>query len=211
MTDETESSTKTRKAASQVAPAGRSGRRELTLNAGLPQPQNSIRPSRQRTRELPATKPVESPEGAPTSTRERTREPATSAATAERLIPDHIRKRFVQVGHRYYFSDGAHAFTDRGVRLVTPSENTEVVKSLIAIAQARGWKEISVTGSERFRKEAWGAASALGLKVRGFTQTEFERAPLAKNLARQAPDSTGIVEQSPFSGAHRSADDSRPG
>jgi hypothetical protein len=166
----------------------------------LPEPQNSIRPSRQRTREPPAK---ESPEGAPTSTRERAREPATSSATAERLIPDHIRKRFVQVGHRYYFSDGAHAFTDRGARLVTPSENTEVVKSLIAIAEARGWKEISVTGSERFRKEAWGAASALGLKVRGYTPTEFERAHLARRLAREG--TIGVAEP-PHSGTPRSTD-----
>ncbi len=102
------------------------------------------------------------------------------------MIPDHIRKRFVQVGHRYHFPDGAHAFTDRGARLVTPSENTEVVKSLIAIADARGWKEITVTGTERFRKEAWAAGSALGLKVRGYTPTEFERAHLARKLAREA-------------------------
>jgi putative DNA primase/helicase len=114
------------------------------------------------------------------------------------LIPDHIRKRFVQVGHRYYFSDGAHAFTDRGARLVTPSENTEVVKSLIAIAEARGWKEISVTGTERFRKEAWASASALGIKVRGYTPTEFERAHLARRLAREG--ASAVVAEPPHLG-----------
>jgi Large polyvalent protein-associated domain 7 len=201
--DETDTSTKARKAASHVAAAGRSGRSELSPNAGLPEPQNSIRPSRQRTRELPTAQPAESPEGAPTSRRERAREAAASSATAERLIPDHIRKRFVQVGHRYYFSDGAHAFTDRGARLVTPSENTEVVKSLIAIAEARGWKEITVTGSERFRKEAWVAASTLGLKVRGYTPTEFERAHLARRLAREG--AAGVAEP-PHSGTPRSTD-----
>src|ERR1700735_3045449 len=134
---------------------------------------NSIRPSRPRARA--AKRPADSPESpAAEGTRDRTRETGTSA-TSGRLIPDHIRKRFVRVGHRYYFSDGAHAFTDRGARLTTPSENMEVVKSLIAIAEARGWKDITVSGSERFRKEAWGAATALGLKVRGYTPTEFER------------------------------------
>jgi hypothetical protein len=198
MTDETDTSTKARKGPSQVAPAGRSGRRELSVNAGLSQPLNSIRPSRQRTRELPATKPAQSPEGAPT--RERARE----HAAAERLIPDHIRKRFVQVGHRYHFPDGAHAFTDRGTRLVTPSENTEVVKSLIAIAEARGWKEISVTGSERFRKEAWMAATTLGLKVRGYTPTEFERAHLARKLAREG--ASAAVAEPPHPGTPSNTD-----
>jgi putative DNA primase/helicase len=204
MMDEIDTSTKTRKATSQVAPVGRSGRGELSPNSALPESSNSIRPSRQRTRELPAAKPAQSPESdAPTSTRDRAREPPSS----QRLIPDHIRKRFVQVGHRYYFSDGAHAFTDRGARLVTPSENMEVVKSLIAIAQARGWKEITVSGSERFRKEAWGAASALGLKVRGYTPTEFERSLFARRLARDRAATPGRVEQFAQTGTERGVRD----
>jgi hypothetical protein len=194
MTEETDTSTKARQAASQGAPTGRLGRGQLP-SVGLPEPQNSIRPSRQRSRE-PPTKPADSPDGTPKSTRDR--EPAASEAKAVRLIPDHIRKRFVQVGHRYYFSDGAHAFTDRGARLVTPSENTEVVKSLIAIAEARGWKEISVTGTERFRKEAWASASALGIKVRGYTPTEFERAHLARRLAREG--ASAVVAEPPHLG-----------
>jgi hypothetical protein len=81
----------------------------------------------------------------------------------------------------------------------------EVVKSLIAIAEARGWKDITVSGSERFRKEAWGAASALGLKVRGYTPTEFERALFARKLARSGATSAG-VEPSASTGAGRGSD-----
>jgi Large polyvalent protein-associated domain 7 len=187
--EETDTSTKARGANSQDR-AARPGRR--SPDSGLPEANNSIRPSRRRTRV--ATKPSESPESpAPKNTRDRG--PTSSSATAERLIPDHIRKRFVQVGHRYYFPDGAHAFSDRGARLVTPSENTEVVKSLIAIAEARGWAEITVTGTERFRKEAWAAGSALGIKVRGYSPTEFERAHLARKLAREAAGSPESVEE----------------
>jgi len=175
------------------------------LDLGLKsEPTNSIRPSRQRARA--STKAAHSPgSAAPENTRDRARETATSA-TAGRLIPDHIRKRFVQVGHRYYFSDGAHAFTDRGARLITPSENMEVVKSLIAIAESRGWKDITVSGSERFRKEAWGAASALGLKVRGYTPTEFERALFARKLSREAAATPQPADQSGHVGANRGAD-----
>src|SRR5450755_2916997 len=52
-------------------------------------------------------------------------------------VPEEIRQRFVQVKNRFYFPDGARAFTDRGNRLTTASENTEVIRSLIVIAQAR--------------------------------------------------------------------------
>jgi hypothetical protein len=189
-------STETPAASSQNgAPQDRQG-------LGSPDPKNSIRLSRRRTRA--ATRP-EAPDSPPLGgSRDRARESA--ASTSERLIPDHIRKRFVQVGHRYYFSDGAHAFTDRGASLVTPSENTEVVKSLIGIAEARGWKEITVSGSERFRKEAWSAASALGLKVRGYRPTEFERAQLARKLARDAAVTPGGVEPSSPTGTGPKAD-----
>jgi hypothetical protein len=196
--EQTDTSTKARGTDSQDA-ADRPGQRRP--DSGSPQPNNSIRPSRRRTREPPAESP-ESP--GPKGTRDRAHEP-TSSGPSERVIPDHIRKRFVQVGHRYHFPDGAHAFTDRGVRLVTPSENVEVVKSLIAIADARGWKEVTVTGSERFRKEAWAAGSALGLKVRGYTPTEFERAHLARKLAREAAGSPDSVEEPAHSVGGRGA------
>ena len=75
-----------------------------------------------------------------------------------------MRRRFVQVGRKYYFPDGARAFTDRGHRLTTASENTEVIKSLVDIAKSRGWEEIVVHGSERFRREAWFAAKTAGIE-----------------------------------------------
>jgi hypothetical protein len=173
--------------------------------ADAPEGGNSIRWSRRRVRK--ATQPEASLEsGAPKRARDRAREPGSSSSGRERLIPDDIRKRFVQVGDRYYFADGAHAFTDRGTRLVTSSENTEVVKSLIGVAAARGWEEVTVTGTERFRKEAWAAASAVGLKVRGYTPTEFERAQVARGLAREAARTSGNREEPARTGAGGAGD-----
>src|SRR5690348_16343458 len=48
-------------------------------------------------------------------------------------VPQSVRDRFVQDGHRFYFPDGAPAFRDLGRRLTTPSENTQVIHSLIEI------------------------------------------------------------------------------
>jgi putative DNA primase/helicase len=101
-----------------------------------------------------------------------------------RHVPEHIRQRFVQVGRHYHFPDGTRAFTDRGGRLTTPSENTEVIRSLVTIAEARGWHEITVRGTERFRREAWHAARLAGLEVRGYRPTEFEQSRVARILAR---------------------------
>jgi hypothetical protein len=109
---------------------------------------------------------------------------ASTVASAN-VVPETIAKRFIQVRNKYYFPDGARAFTDRGNRLTTPSENTEVVRSLISIAQARGWHEITVRGSERFRQEAWVQASLVGLQVRGYRPSEVEQARVVRTLARE--------------------------
>lgn len=138
---------------------------------------NSIRPSPRRVLAAVPSRDLEDA-GRP-------RDAANRGALAGRdVIPDEIRQRFVQVGHKYHFPDGTRAFTDHGKRLTSPSENTEVIKSLVAIAQARGWSDITVSGTERFKKEAWFAARSVGLDVRGYSPTEFEQSRLVRMLAR---------------------------
>jgi hypothetical protein len=137
--------------------------------------QNSVRPSKHRRLQ---SEPASSA-------------PPSGEASPANAVPQEIAKRFVQVRNKYYFPDGARAFTDRGNRLTTPSENTEVVRSLIGIARARGWHDITVRGTERFRHEAWVQASNAGIQLRGYRPSEFEQERLVRSLAREkAGDST---------------------
>jgi hypothetical protein len=50
-----------------------------------------------------------------------------------------------------------------------------------------------VSGTERFRKQAWREATALGVAVKGYVPSDFERARVIRALARapgrEAPDS----------------------
>lgn len=151
--------------------------------------ENSIRPAKSR-------KEVRQP----TTVAKPAAEPARAAIAVD-PVPEDVRKRFIQVKNRYYFPDGARAFTDRGDRLTTPSENTEVVKSLVAIAKAREWNEITVHGTERFRKEAWLTGRMAGLEVRGYQPSELEQAHLVRALAREK---SAIAGETP----HRPADPS---
>jgi putative DNA primase/helicase len=149
-----------------------------TINIGGREPENSVRPSKKRRAE-------------PTAPAAADASPLQSAdSKPAHAVPEEVRRRFVQVKNRYYFPDGARAFTDRGTRLTTPSENTEVVRSLILIAEARGWSEVTVRGTERFRREAWLAARMAGIDVRGYTPTEFERGRAVRALNRQGPAPT---------------------
>ena len=108
-----------------------------------------------------------------------------SAAPDPWALPQSIRDRFVQDKQRFYFPDGAPAFRDHGKRLTTGSENTEVIRGLVEIARTRGWEEITVAGTERFRREAWRQGRLAGLDVRGYKPSAPERAALVRSLARQ--------------------------
>jgi putative DNA primase/helicase len=122
----------------------------------------------------------------PDARRGKPTEPEETTQTPDhQSVPDHIRRRFVQIGRKYYFPDGARAFTDRGHRLTTASENTEIIKSLIDIAKARGWDEVVVKGSERFRREAWMSGRMAGIEVRGYRASEFEESKLVRILGEK--------------------------
>lgn len=160
------------------------GARDTTEGAARPRPsaENAIRPIRERSR---AAAP---PAGAPgrrelnVAAKAAASRTASGKARERQAVPEEVLERFIGVGAKYYFPDGAPAFVDRGTRLTTPSENTEVVRSLVAISQARGWEGIRVTGTERFRREAWFAAQRAGLEVRGYQPTPVEQAQLVRGL-----------------------------
>jgi hypothetical protein len=148
----------------------------ITPGANRP-PENSIWPSARRRQVASA------PAGSAPPREKSPHKPALA-------VPEEVRRRFVQVKNRYFFPDGARAFTDRGTRLTTLSENTEVVRSLLLIAEARGWREVTVRGTERFRREAWFAGQLAGIEVRGYKPGEFERGRLIRRLNRQDPAPT---------------------
>lgn len=102
-----------------------------------------------------------------------------------RAVPEHINSRYIKVGNKYHFTNGDLAFADRGRGLSTRLENTEVIRDLIAIAKERGWNDIALGGTERFRQEAWRQANLAGLTVRGYRPTELERAQLARLIGRE--------------------------
>jgi hypothetical protein len=112
-------------------------------------------------------------------------EPSTVSGSDPREVPEHISARYVKVGNKYHFPNGDLAFADRGARLSTRLENTEVIRDLVAIAKERGWTEIAIRGTERFRKEAWQQAKLSGLAVRGYRPSDLERAQLARLIARE--------------------------
>lgn len=136
------------------------------------------------------------------------KEPVLGAAGKDdqsKAVPEHVTKRFLQAEDKYYFPDKTFAFEDRGAKLATNTENQEVVRSLIAIAQARGWDNITVRGSEEFRRSAWLEAATQGIEVRGYKPTAVEKAHLASIMEKQG-EREADLPNSVSKGRDRNAD-----
>ena len=97
------------------------------------------------------------------------------------IVPQDVAAKYLKVGDQYHFQRNpeAVAFRDRGSKLETQTNSAAVADSMVRIAQARGWDEIRVTGSETFKREVWMEAAARGMHVRGYSPTDADKARLA--------------------------------
>jgi hypothetical protein len=127
-----------------------------------------------------------------------------------KAVPDTVKRKFIQVEDKYFFPDETPAFEDGGEKLHARAEHKEVVAALVAIAAARDWDQITVKGTEVFRRAVWMEASMRGMEVKGYKPSEIEKARLAKMLAKDGQDKTssGPVENTVEKGITREAEKS---
>lgn len=174
------------------SPRVRSGPREPPVNAI----QASRKPKKDPTAQSAPTVATQG-EGAPAAGSPAAASTLKHADSDPWTVPQSVRDRFVQDGHRFFFPNGEAAFKDLGRKLTTASENVQVVRSLIEIAHSRGWTEVTVTGTERFRQEAWRQARLGGLQVKGFRPSDAEQAQLVRALARRLSRPADSVSADP--------------
>jgi putative DNA primase/helicase len=106
----------------------------------------------------------------------------TATQEAKPLVPKEIEKQYLRVGDKYYHPKNADvlAFEDKGNKLETRSNSEQIAESMVRIAEARGWDEIKVSGSETFRREVWLEAASRGMHVKGYEPSEQDKAHLVK-------------------------------
>jgi hypothetical protein len=107
-------------------------------------------------------------------------------------LPEGILDRYYRIGAKYYLDNGELGFTHHADKLTTPSENTEIVRDLVEIARHNGVNDITVTGTERFRREAWAVATRLGIEVRGYEPTLHDEKQLVRAMAREDASRRGV-------------------
>lgn len=126
---------------------------------------------------------------------------------AERApVPDHIASKYLVKDDKYHFDDKTVAFVDKGSKLTVETHNKAVIQDLIAIAKARDWQEIRVTGTEVFRREVWKEAFAAGLDVKGYKPSDLElQASNKERVRRGAPNEWSALDRRPPRGDTPSA------
>jgi hypothetical protein len=102
-------------------------------------------------------------------------------------VPAHIAAKYLVKGDTYHFDDQTVAFVDKGTSLTVQTHNRAIIQDLVAIAKARDWQAVTVSGTQAFRREAWQAAASAGLTVSGYTPSEIERVAVERARGRHDP------------------------
>lgn len=143
----------------------------------------------------PTTPAIETPSAAPPARQ------APKPGNRDTAMPQEVHERFLQVDNKYYFPDQTLAFVDRGSKLKAETNNAEVARSLVAIAEARGWSAINVTGSEQFRREVWREANRRDIEVRGYTPDAVELEAARRDQQRSSRQRDANPQPSTTSGS----------
>jgi hypothetical protein len=102
-------------------------------------------------------------------------------------VPDAIERRYLHVDDRYFFPDRTLAFIDDGDRIRVRTDNREVLHSVVAIAEARGWRVIGLKGTDSFRQGMWREAALRGIEARGYKPTPAEILQVQRALKKWQP------------------------
>lgn len=95
------------------------------------------------------------------------------AALLERYV---IRRAPVTVGeltigrteYRFRGDTTRVAFTESTFRLATDTNSPSVARSMVDVAEARGWRALRVSGNEEFKRLVWLEATMRGVKTVGY-------------------------------------------
>lgn len=113
-----------------------------------------------------------------------TEEELSQALLTRYIVSQEQRGLFNKGSTEFTFRDGNHqgrmAFVDAGKSLTTELEDKSTIRAMVEVAIAKNWEEITVSGSDDFRRNAWVEASLNGLQIRGYDPREADKQLLAE-------------------------------
>lgn len=97
------------------------------------------------------------------------------------------------------------AFEDLGKRVATARIEPDVARSMIDLAQAKGWASIHVKGEDAFRRAAWLEASSRGMTATGYAPTPADLRRLDAMRSERQGNQVEAGEQKPAQDGHQRA------
>lgn len=82
---------------------------------------------------------------------------------------------------------GRVSFVDVGKSLSTQRDDQATVRAMVEVASVKNWKEITVSGSDDFRRQTWLEAGLNGIAVRGYEPREADKKLLDELRQRDKP------------------------
>jgi hypothetical protein len=121
-----------------------------------------------------------------------------SSAVIDRFIVSHEKRGMWDAGTtEFTYRKGEHqgrlAFVDNGKSLTTPSEDRETIRAMLDVARTKNWKEVTLSGSDDFKRNAWLEARLSGLEVRGYEPREADKLLLQDLLQDRKPQNSITV------------------
>lgn len=115
-----------------------------------------------------------------------------SQALLTRFIVSHEKRGMLDKGTtEFTFRSGEEqgrvAFVDAGKALSTERDDKATIRAMVEVATAKNWKEITVSGTDDFRRNAWLEANLNGIQVRGYEPREADKQMLAELQQRNKP------------------------
>lgn len=102
-------------------------------------------------------------------------------ARAIETLPEDLKSNFEgkeRKGRAYYYDKQTDsvAFVDKGNKLQSSRKFDQTsVRTMVRLAENRGWSQLKVRGDESFRKEVYLEAAKRGIEVKGYKPTEAEK------------------------------------
>lgn len=113
----------------------------------------------------------------------------------EFIMPRRITQNYAEVDGKFYAKDGNRLmFQDQGNKLATSTTDKATIADMVALAKAKQWESLKLTGTMEFRREVWLQAESQGIKTQGYTPKESDLAALKSLTAERSTNLIAPVQ-----------------
>ena len=112
------------------------------------------------------------------------------------IMPRRIEQAYTEVDGKFYAKESNRVmFEDKGEKLATSTTDKKAIEDMVALAKAKNWESLKLTGSQEFRREAWLQAESQGIRTQGYTPKEKDLAELEKMRQERSTNSIQPLQE----------------